>query len=93
MLLNLRPEAKRPRSGMVQGALGFLLALALAGMLGLVMARGFASEGFTTPSEGFGTAGALGLDLFSRFFYPFEAVSLLLIVAMIGAVLLAKRRL
>jgi len=36
---------------------------------------------------------ALGRDLLTRFFYPFEAISLLLIVAMIGAVLLAKRRL
>ena len=32
-------------------------------------------------------------DLFSKFFYPFETVSLLLLVAMIGAVILAKRRL
>ena len=37
--------------------------------------------------------GLLGQTLFSRFFYPFEAISLLLVVAMIGAVLLAKRRL
>jgi len=93
MLLNLQVEARRPGSGMIQGALGFVLALALAGLLGLVMARGFDADGFTTASEGFGTASALGLDLFSRFFYPFEAVSLLLLVAMIGAVLLAKRRL
>ena len=41
----------------------------------------------------FGTVGELGNDLFTRFFYPFEAISLLLVVAMIGAVLLAKRRL
>jgi NADH-quinone oxidoreductase subunit J len=93
MLLNLQTEARRPRSGMIQGVLGFLLAVALAGLLGVVMARGFESDGFTTASEGFGTAGALGLELFSSYFYPFEAVSLLLLVAMIGAVLLAKRRL
>jgi len=93
MLLNLPTEARRPGTGMIQGALGFLLAVALAGLLGVVMARGFESDGFTTTSEGFGTAGALGLELFSRYFYPFEAVSLLLLVAMIGAVLLAKRRL
>ena len=44
-------------------------------------------------SPGFGTVEALGEELFTRFFYPFEAISLLLLVAMIGAVLLAKRRL
>jgi NADH-quinone oxidoreductase subunit J len=93
MLLNLPTEARRPGRGMIQGALGFVLAVALAGLLGVVMARGFAGDGFTTASEGFGTAGALGMELFSKYFYPFEAVSLLLLVAMIGAVLLAKRRL
>jgi NADH-quinone oxidoreductase subunit J len=93
MLLNLRVEARRPGSGVIQGALGFLLAVALAAVLGSVMARGFESEGFNAASESFGTAGALGLELFSMYFYPFEAVSLLLVVAMIGAVLLAKRRL
>ena len=93
MLLNLPTEARRPGRGMIQGALGFLLAVALAGLLGVVMARGFESDGFTTASEGFGTAGALGMELFSSYFYPVEAVSLLLLVAMIGAVLLAKRRL
>ena len=34
-----------------------------------------------------------GRELFTRFYYPFEAISLLLIVAMVGAVLLAKKRL
>ena len=37
-------------------------------------------------------AASLGKDLFTRFYFPFEAISLLLIVAMIGAVLLAKRK-
>jgi NADH:ubiquinone oxidoreductase subunit 6 (subunit J) len=31
------------------------------------------------------------MALFGQFFYPFEVISLLLIAAMVGAVLLAKR--
>ena len=45
------------------------------------------------PAAGFGTVSQLGTELFSTFFYPFEVISLLLIAAMVGAVILAKRRL
>ena len=45
----------------------------------------------TNPSAR-GTVRALGLELFRTYFYAFEAISLLLVVAMIGAVLLGKRR-
>jgi NADH-quinone oxidoreductase subunit J len=93
MLLNLPAEAKRQRAGMIQGVLGFVLAVALAVLLGRAMGGFAGSEGFGATSDGFGTVGVLGLDLFSNFFYPFETVSLLLLVAMIGSVLLAKRRL
>jgi NADH-quinone oxidoreductase subunit J len=48
---------------------------------------------FPPVAARYGTAASIGQELFSRFYYPFEAISLLLIVAMIGAVLLAKKRL
>ena len=38
-----------------------------------------------------GSADALGRLLFSHFALPFELVSLLLLVAMIGAILLSKK--
>ncbi len=38
-----------------------------------------------------GSTVALGKSLFTRFALPFELVSLLLLVAMIGAVLLSKK--
>jgi len=93
MLLNLPEEARRPGSGMIQGGLGFVLAVAFAAVVGWMVARSVGEHSFARPSPEFGTVGALGLDLFSRFFYAFEAISLLLVVAMVGAVLLAKRRL
>jgi len=93
MLLNLPEEARRPGSGMIQGVLGFVLAVAFAFVAGRMIARAVGDGGFAPTSQGFGTVGSVGLDLFSRFFYAFEAVSLLLVVAMVGAVLLAKRRL
>ena len=51
------------------------------------------TSGFAPPSPDFGTVASVGRELFGTFFYPFEAISLLLVAAMVGAVLLAKRRL
>ncbi len=41
---------------------------------------------------GFGTPGAIGEALLTKFLFPFEVASLLLLVAAVGAVLLARRR-
>ena len=93
MLLNVHDERHFGSSGGIQRILGPLLAVGFAGIL-VSTALAMAGSGeFPARQEGFGTVRALGLDLFQRFYYPFEAISLLLVVAMIGAVLLAKRRL
>jgi NADH-quinone oxidoreductase subunit J len=93
MLLNIHDERHLGSSGFFQRYLGPLLAAGFVSLLassGVVLSRG---AEFPPASADYGTVGALGRELFGRFFYPFEAISLLLVVAMIGAVLLAKRRL
>jgi len=91
MLLNLREETKAHPAGTFQRVLAPLAALLFAVVIGRAL---FLSAPSTFPDkpEGFGNAAALGKELFTRFYYPFEAISLLLVVAMIGAVLLAKRK-
>ena len=92
MLLNLREELRgRHEAGPVQR----WVAPVLAGLLALALWRGFGGVPTDLPpvSPSFGTVAFVGRDLFRTFFYPFEAISLLLVAAMIGAVLLAKRRL
>jgi NADH-quinone oxidoreductase subunit J len=42
------------------------------------------------PIPGYGTAASVGQLLFSDFLFPFEAVSLLLLVAVVGGVVLAR---
>jgi NADH-quinone oxidoreductase subunit J len=91
MLLNLRQEMRGHDSGLVQRFLGPLLALALGVLVARVLWRSVVS-GFAPPAPGFGTVASVGQELFGTFFYPFEAISLLLVAAMVGAVLLAKRR-
>ena len=44
------------------------------------------------PSAGFGTLQSIGAQLYTQWLAPFEAVSLLLLVAMVGAVVVAKSR-
>jgi NADH-quinone oxidoreductase subunit J len=46
----------------------------------------------TTPAEavGWGTVKAVGNDLFSQGLFPFEAISILLLVAVVGAIAIAR---
>jgi NADH-quinone oxidoreductase subunit J len=44
----------------------------------------------TPPVKDFGTVSAVGALLFSDFLFPFEAISLLLLVAIIGGVMLTR---
>lgn len=95
MLLNLQPEA-RGGPGIVPVVLTSFLGLALAYLLAQ------AAMGFTPVPEGaeaapldasFGSVASIGDVLFTSYFYPFLVVSLALLAAMAGAVILAKREL
>ncbi len=86
----LRPEA----SGLV-GAFGPIFAaaifveitIAVAGSsLGALDSRG------PDVSAGFGSPGAIGELLLTKFLVPFEAASFLLLVAAVGALVLARKR-
>ncbi len=88
MMLDLRAEQRRKlnKFGVVTGLIGI-------GALGYIMistiARSGIGQGLKPQSEG-GTA-ALGGALFTDYLLPFEIVSVLLLVAMVGAVLLSKK--
>jgi NADH-quinone oxidoreductase subunit J len=91
MLLNLPPEGRR-KPGFFQAPLALTFGLAFVAIVAWVIVREELAP-FGPVAAGFGTVGVLGNQLFTHFFYVFEAISLLLVVAMIGAVLLAKKRL
>ena len=55
------------------------------------LARQYADPG-AALSAGFGTAEAVGREIFYRYLFPFEAISLLLLAAVIGAVVVARSR-
>lgn len=92
MLLNLRRDAfpRRPRQ-LFSKAAGVVLALGVtAAFLRLVPT---ALPSVRDVPEGFGGYRAVGMALYRDFVLPFEVTSLLLLAAIIGAVVLAKRRL
>ncbi len=74
----------------------------LAGMVGWLIYRSFASPATLVASATgmlpdsavarYGAVGAVALPLFRQYVVGFELTSLLLLVAIIGAILLAKRR-
>jgi NADH-quinone oxidoreductase subunit J len=89
MLLNLRVEQFSPERQRVAKVLGVVAAAGLGlQLLWLVPALAPAAE----LSPGFGGYRQVGLALFTDWVLAFEVTSLLLLAAMIGAVVLAKRR-
>jgi NADH:ubiquinone oxidoreductase subunit 6 (subunit J) len=83
------------RSGGVLRVLGPLFALAIAvelciAMLGTAL-KGVKGKGAPYVT-GFGTPGSIGKQLLTTYLFPFEAASILLLVAAVGAVVLARRR-
>jgi NADH-quinone oxidoreductase subunit J len=82
-------------SGAVLRVLGPLFALALAIELCIALLgsglKGVSSKG-APYSTGFGTPAHIGALFLTKFLFPFEIASILLMVAAIGAVVLARRR-
>lgn len=90
MLLNLQEKVlKSSRLGWKRAVPGAVLSLALLVMLWR-MADGLPGFSSELP-EGFGTVEGVGENLFVRFAFPFEVLSLVLLVAIVGAVILAKK--
>ena len=91
MLLSIGDEhLDRTRKKAMQ-YLGVLGAVALASVLVSAIAKAD-DPGMRAVDGSFGTVKAVGQVLFTEFLLPFEATSLLLLVAIVGAVVVAKER-
>lgn len=88
MLLNVHRDEMGPDRRTLQRALAMVVGLVLAVQL-LLLGRALGT-GAQAP-EGFGTARSLAQVFFSRHVLAFELTSFLLLAAMIGAVILARR--
>jgi NADH-quinone oxidoreductase subunit J len=79
------------RFQMRQGALGGVAALLLVGALFGTLGGARLIQSLPAAPTGFGTAQSIGTALFSTYLLPFEVTGLLLLVATIGILMLAKR--
>jgi NADH-quinone oxidoreductase subunit J len=96
MLVNLKRSAEAHQDRRRQSRLGVALALVV-----LVEFAVIALYGYARPAEGVADTGAwslfnverVGWVLYTDYLVPFELASMLLLVAMIGAIVLARREL
>jgi len=94
MLLNLGDEQKLTEKFSIKKIIGTVLVFGF--LLELLYLIGFSDSATTSSihpdSVNIGTVENLGSALFGRFLLPFEMTSVLLLAAIVGAVVLAKKR-
>lgn len=93
MLLNVKRDEKFNKQGVVALFLGLVL-LAEAVLLGISQGFSIASptaQSEAEPGASIGNTESIGEVLYSTYLFPFEIASLILLVAMIGAVILTKK--
>ena len=90
VIMFLNPTAPEPRRKLWWG-FGSVAALLLAASLAALLSNGGAPVDPVAATEIFGSPETLAKSLFTDFVLPFEITSVLLLVAIIGAVVLAKR--
>ncbi len=97
MLLNLKRDPARERGKMTRRTLGAILVLAFIVELGALFFAATGNDGVSNnvPSATsiVGSTAVVGKSLFTTYLFPFEVASILLLVGMVGAIVLAKRKL
>lgn len=94
MILNREEIAPVSFRGIVTRALGVLAGGYVVLVAARVVLRGRATEllhgRVAAPGPGYGTVATVGRSLFTEFVFPFEAISLLLLVAIVGGVIVSR---
>jgi NADH-quinone oxidoreductase subunit J len=91
VIMALGQEELGPRVGKVQTALTYAAMLLLLGQLFFATIRSGAGP-FPPVGKSFGSIQSFGDLLISEYAVPFEIASLLLVGAMVGAVVLSRRK-
>jgi len=97
MLLNLGHELQRDLKGGVFAVISAAIAGAMAGVLALqlrgsgIASTGAGADAIAAATAEYGAVGAIARPLYTTYVVPFEITGILLLVAVVGAVVLAKR--
>ncbi len=92
MLLNVEEEVKRPLRLVYLIPIALGLAAILIGETAFILTLG-ASSGLNpqTPHPTVGLTSSIGTGLFTEYLLPFEVTSVLILMALVGAITLARR--
>jgi NADH-quinone oxidoreductase subunit J len=95
MLLNAKAEDRIPRKLTFLKYLGIPLVVLLVGVVGLKVLESLSGEGIeiSSPLDMTGNTQAIGKLLYTQYALPFEVTSILLLVAIVGAIVMAKKEL
>ena len=93
MLLNLHDEKKLSEQFSYKKISALLISILLFCLLGYTVYYGFTEkfQGENPDAELIGTAQSLGFELVTTYSFPFEVAAFLLLAAIVGAVVLAKK--
>ena len=91
MLLNVQREGSGPASGRGQKWGAVLAASAFAGMLGMLLWRAYSERETPAVDAALVSLPDLARRLLSEYMLPFQMIGLLLLAAVIGATVLARR--
>ncbi len=92
MLLNLRRDEFGPEKHPIHRWFIRVFSAVLVAELIILVVRGFTAGDRGEVAAQFGSVEQVGAALFTKYVFPFELTSILLIVAIIGAVVLGKKR-
>jgi len=95
MLLNVGERSVEPPGRRFKKAIAAALGTAILVPLivGIETAEGVKGKAVIPKSIGLGTVEETGKQLFTTYLFPFEIVSVLLLAAIVGVVILAKKKL
>lgn len=94
MLLNAGEEERTGKRSLIARILGIPALIALLGVLCYFVQRWFPNAGVVNFDawQG-GTAQNIGISLFTDYLLPFEVTSVLILIAILGAIVLARKEL
>lgn len=92
MFLNIQEEDLPAEEGRFKYMVGGAIIIAPIGYFLSKVAKSFAGNESAVVESGFGGVKEVGIVLFKGWLLPFEIVSILLLVALVGAVVLAGKR-
>ncbi len=97
MLLNLRGSedlgaAPPPLSQLTKYIFAVLLTLELVFIVKAALLAQTTTGILETPADGFGSVQSVAKSLFTDYLYPFELTGVLLLAAVVGAVVIGKKR-